>query len=73
MINFIQSNIDVIAGWHYIAADWSTDSLWNWVPVFANCDARPWANAEFLQIWNKHINTSPFLQASPRLFRELGY
>jgi hypothetical protein len=63
----------VIAGWHYIAADWSTDPMWNWVPFFTNCDARPWASPQFLEIWNRHINAPPFLQASPTLFRDLDY
>jgi hypothetical protein len=73
MIDFIGANRDVIAGWHYIAADWSTDPIWNWVPVFTHCDARPWASAAFLEIWNQHINATPFLQAAPGLFLELGY
>jgi hypothetical protein len=73
MIEFIRSNIDVIAAWHYIAEDWSADSMWNIVPIFCNCDARPWADAGFLEIWNKDMNAPPFLQASPGLFGQLGY
>jgi len=72
MIDFIRANIDVIGAWHYIAADWSTDSNWKCIPAFINCDARPWANPQFLQIWNKHMNSAPFLQASESLFRDLG-
>jgi hypothetical protein len=73
MIDFIAANRDVIGGWHYIAADWSADPTWNWVPFFSNCDARPWANAQFLDIWNKHMNSAQFLQASATLLRDLGY
>jgi hypothetical protein len=73
MLDFIGANSDVIAGWHYIAADWSADAVWKMAPIFTNCDARPWATPEFLEIWNKHMNRAPFLQASENLFSELGY
>jgi hypothetical protein len=73
MIDFIEVNIDVIGAWHYIAANWAWDVLWNKIPPFVNCDARPWANSQFLEIWNQHMNSSPFLQASEGLFSELGY
>ena len=73
MIDFIHANRDCIAAWHYIATDWSTDPLWNSIPIFAHCDARPWANRVFLAIWNQHMNAAPFLQASSNLFRELGF
>jgi hypothetical protein len=73
MIDFIQANSDAIGGWHYIAANWSTDAMWGKVPLFTNCDARPWANEEFLEIWNRRMNTAPFLQSSKSLFSDLGY
>ncbi len=73
MIDFIEANIDVIGGWHYIAANWASDVLWKDIPPFVNCDARPWSNRQFLDIWNRHMNSPPFMQASERLFEELGY
>lgn len=73
MIEFVRANGDVIAGWHYIAANWSADAVWGKVPLFTNCDARPWANEEFLEIWHRHMNAAPFLQASKSLFSDLGY
>ena len=69
MMDFIEANSDLIAGWHYIAADWSADPTWRWVPLFANCDGRPWATPQLLVIWNRHVNSGPFLQASANLFR----
>jgi hypothetical protein len=73
MIDFIKTNIDVIGAWHYIAANWASDVLWKDIPPFVNCDARPWANRQFLDIWNRQMNSPPFMQASERLFEELGY
>jgi hypothetical protein len=73
MIDFIQANSDVIAAWHYIAADWSQDPAWNWLPLASDCDARPWGTPEFLEIWNRHMTAPPMMQASAGLFRELGY
>jgi len=34
MIDFIDANRDVIAGWHYIAADWAAESPWKWLPMW---------------------------------------
>jgi hypothetical protein len=73
MIDFIEANSDVIGGWHYIAANWASDTLWKDIPPFVNCDARPWANQEFLEIWNRKMNSPPFLQAFKGLLGELGY
>ena len=73
MIDFLQANSDVIAAWHYIAEDWSADAQWGGVFFFSHCDARPWANPEFAELWNRQINAAPFMQASPTLFHELGY
>ncbi|MGD0462641.1 MAG: hypothetical protein ABSB74_09140 [Tepidisphaeraceae bacterium] len=73
MIDFIQANSDVIGAWHYIAADWSAEPVWKWVPLFVNCDARPWGTPQFLEIWNNRMNSAPFLQTSASLFRDLGY
>jgi hypothetical protein len=73
MIDFMRANSDVIAAWHYIAADWAADPNWKWIIPFMNCDARPWATPEFLEIWNRHMNAAPLLQGSASLFRELGY
>jgi len=73
MIDFIKANADIIGAWHYIVANWSAESHWKWEYLFANCDARPWGNAEFLEIWNKHINSATFLQASSTLFHDIGF
>ena len=35
MIDFIKANIDVIAAWYSIAADWEVESEWNWVCRFS--------------------------------------
>jgi hypothetical protein len=73
MIEFIRANRDVIAGWHYIADDWSNDPMFESWPPFVNCDARPWASGEFLEIWNAGMKDAMFLQASPKLFQLLGF
>jgi hypothetical protein len=73
MIEFIRANRDVIAGWHYIADDWSNDPMFKSGPPFVNCDARPWASDEFLEIWNTGMKDAMFLQASPKLFKLLGF
>ncbi len=73
MIDFIKANSDVIAAWHYIAADWSKDDQWKWAFTFTNCDARPWASPEFLAIWNERMTQPPFIHASAGLFEQLAY
>jgi hypothetical protein len=72
MIDFIRANSDVIAGWHYIADDWSSDPMFKSGPPFVNCDARPWASGEFLEIWKRGMKDAMFLQASPEVFGRLG-
>lgn len=56
----ITDNADAIAGFHYIANDWSADPMWGGHFAFAHCDARIWMNPDILPRWEATITAAPF-------------
>lgn len=61
MIDFVAANQDVIRAWHYIAADWKGDPMWNQNPYFKYCDAQVWKEPALLAKWEAALRAKPFV------------
>ncbi len=62
MLAFVESNKDIVGGWHYIAENWNADPEWAGVPIFTNCDARLWLDPTVSSRWSTAVAQPPFVQ-----------
>lgn len=67
---FVHDNNDVVRAVAYINADWDSQPMWsdgNWG------DTRLQANADIQKLWRAETKQGFWLNASPSLFKALGY
>ncbi len=69
---FIQAHRDVIAGFHYIAADWKADPEWLHTPPFIGSDARLWEDGAILRHWTSTLRDPRYLAGDDRLETQLS-
>ena len=69
---FIRANDDVVAGFHYIAANWRADPLWTNTPPFIGGDARIWKDREVLRRWTATLRHRRYLAGDRRLWSQLA-